>query len=98
MATNNDTIVSGWTSSPDGRGTHSIVLSCVVTIVLCCWTTVCPNIPALKDSRWAQLKDKFDLACIGVLGPEFLLGIAVGQRVSARKAVKVSPLYPFHLS
>jgi len=29
------------------------------------------------------------LACIGILDPEFLLGIAVGQRVSARNSVKV---------
>jgi hypothetical protein len=85
----NGTNLSGWTASPNGRGTFDIILSCLFTIILCCWTTVCPNLPALSESRWVQFRDKFDLACIGLLGPEFLLGIALGQRTSARRSVKV---------
>lgn len=84
------TFTTGWNASPNARGTADILLSCLFTILLCCWTTVCPNIPALSESRWDQFRDKFDLACIGLLGPEFLLGIAVGQRCSARRSVNVS--------
>ena len=85
----NSTVTAGWTSTPDGRGTNEIILTCLFTIVLCCWTSVCPNLPALSDGRWAQVRDKLDLTCIGLLGPEFLLMIAVGQRSSARRSVKV---------
>lgn len=85
----NSTVTVGWTSSPDGRGTNDIILTCIFTIVLCCWTSVCPNLPALSDGRWAQIRDKLDLTCIGLLGPEFLLMIAVGQRSSARRSLKV---------
>ncbi|OBT58501.1 hypothetical protein VE04_01214 [Pseudogymnoascus sp. 24MN13] len=84
----NSTQTTGWTSSPDGRGTNEIILTCLFTIVLCCWTSVCPNLPALSDGRWAQVRDKLDLTCIGLLGPEFLLMVAVGQRSSARRSVK----------
>lgn len=87
MLAGNETL-SGWTASPQGRGTFDIVLTCILTIILCCWTTVCPNVPALTDGRWAQFCDKFDLACIGLLGPEFLLGIALGQRSSASRSVQ----------
>jgi hypothetical protein len=86
---NNDTYTSGWNSSPNSRGTADILLSCLFTIIICCWTTVCPNVPAINEGRWYQFRDKFDLACIGLLGPEFLLGIALGQRTSARRSVKV---------
>jgi hypothetical protein len=82
-------VLARWTSSPDGRGTLDIITSCLVTIILCCWTTICPNIPALSDSRWDRFRDKFHLACIDLFGPDFLFGIAIGQRVSARRSVKV---------
>lgn len=88
----NSTATWGWTSSPDGRGTSDIILTCFLTILLCCWTSVYPNVPALSDNRWALFRDKLDLTCIGLLGPEFLLGIAVGQRSSARRSVKVHVL------
>jgi len=83
------TSTSGWTASPNGRGTFDIIISCLFTIFLCCWTSVCPNLPALSDGKWTQFRDKFDLACIGLLGPEFLMGIAIAQRNSARRSVKV---------
>ncbi|KAE9376095.1 hypothetical protein N431DRAFT_371135 [Stipitochalara longipes BDJ] len=88
MLSSNETTYSGWTGSPNGRGTIDIILSCLFTIILCCWTTVCPNLPALTDRRLARFRDKFDLACIGLLGPEVLFGIALGQRTSARRSVK----------
>ncbi|TVY40987.1 hypothetical protein LSUB1_G005680, partial [Lachnellula subtilissima] len=71
-----ETGISGWTPSPNVRGTADIVFLCLLTIGFCCWTAVCPNVPALSDSPWLKFRDKFDLACIGLLGPEFLLGIA----------------------
>ncbi|KAL2822218.1 hypothetical protein BDW59DRAFT_149588 [Aspergillus cavernicola] len=84
----NITTPSSWVSEPSGRGTWSILSSCLLTITLCCWTSVCPNIPAQSDRYWCSLREKMHLACIGVLGPEFLLMLAMGQWSSARKSVK----------
>lgn len=84
----------GWTSSPDGRGTWDIIISCLVTTFLCCWTAVYPNVPAITDGRWNQLLEKIYLTNLGLLGPEFLLGVAMGQRESARSSVKVSSFIP----
>ncbi|GFG09904.1 hypothetical protein IFM5058_04658 [Aspergillus udagawae] len=85
---NSTTKSSGWVNEPDGRGTWSILSTCLLTITLCCWTSVCPNIPAKSDGYWTRLRDKLHLACMGILGPEFLLMLAMGQWSSARKSVK----------
>jgi hypothetical protein len=85
-----NTTIEGWVSQGGGRGTLDIVYTCVLTIFLCVWTSVCPNIPAITDSRFDRFRDKFNLACIGILGPDFLLCIAVGQRSSARRSLKAS--------
>jgi len=79
----------GWTGSPNNRGTSDIIISCGFTIILCCWTSVCPNLPAVDDSKWAKLRDKFDLSCIGLLGPEILFALSLGQLASAQRSVKV---------
>jgi hypothetical protein len=39
-----------------------------------------------------RFRDKFNLACLGILGPEFLFMLALGQLNSARRSVEVSPL------
>ncbi|KAI9928447.1 hypothetical protein MW887_002492 [Aspergillus wentii] len=86
----NETIPSppGWVDEPDGRGTWGILSTCILTIILCCWTSVFPNIRGQSDGPIRQLKYKFDLACIGLLGPEFLLMLALGQWSSARASVE----------
>ncbi|PYI16574.1 hypothetical protein BO86DRAFT_435685 [Aspergillus japonicus CBS 114.51] len=49
---------------------------------------VFPNIPARTDQWYHRLRDRLHLASIGVLGPEFLLMLALGQWSSARASVK----------
>lgn len=91
VSTMNDTIPTprGWVSEPDGRGTWGILFTCVVTIILCCWTSVAPNLPAKSDGEFRRWRYKFDLACITLLGSEFILMLSVGQWSSARCSVKV---------
>ena len=55
---------------------------------------MCPNVSALSDTKWDRLHDKITLACIALLGPEFLLGIAAGQMTSAAESVKVAISLP----
>lgn len=78
----------GWVRSPDGRGTLDIIWQCTVTIVLCCWSSLCVNVPTRGEGSILQLCDKFNLACLGILGPEFLFALALGQYESARRSVK----------
>lgn len=84
----------GWVSQTSGRGTLDIIYSCTLTIFLCCWTSVYPNIPAITESSWDQLRDKIHLACLGILGPDFLFALALGQWDSARRSVMVTSYGP----
>jgi len=77
----------GWRSGANERGTLEIVWSCTITVFLCCWTSVCVNIPALNDSWLDRIRDKINLAFIGILGPDFLFVLAAGQRDQARRSV-----------
>ena len=87
-ATNSSaTLTDGWKANPDGRGTLNIIWSCAVTVFLCCWTSVCVNIPARTDGWFEQYRDKFNLALLGLLGPEFLFLLAIGQQDQARRSV-----------
>jgi hypothetical protein len=53
---------------------------------------VYPNIPAPTDGLWARFRDQLGLASLGVLGPDFLIVLAAGQRSSARRSFRVCTL------
>jgi hypothetical protein len=88
VATGNPDPVQGWTSSPNSRGTMDILWTCVVTIFLCSWSVLCPNLPSPGDSSWRKFRRKFYLTSLGILGPEFVFQMALGQWVSACDSVK----------
>jgi hypothetical protein len=84
--------IVGWNPSDTNRGSIDILWACSITIILCCWVCPLPNVPSLDDKWYHILIDKFNLACIGLVGPDYLFGIALGQLSSARRSVKVSDL------
>ncbi|RMJ18285.1 hypothetical protein BHE90_004050 [Fusarium euwallaceae] len=79
----------GWKATSDDRGSLDLLWSCLVTLLLCCWVTTYPNAGSPHDKWYHPLLDKFNLAIITFLGPDFLFGIALGQYASARESVKV---------
>lgn len=83
----------GWVNEPDGRGTWSILSTCILTILLCCWSSVYPNIPARSDGPFEQGLGKFYLFLVGLIGPEILIVIALGQWSSARSSFKVCKMW-----
>jgi len=42
-----------WVSEPQYRGTASILYSCIVTLILCVYSALHPNVPAYGESRLA---------------------------------------------
>ncbi|KAE9583516.1 hypothetical protein CGMCC3_g438 [Colletotrichum fructicola] len=87
--------VCGWVDAGNDRGTIDILWSSNLTIMLCVWVATHPNALGPKDRWWHAVIDKFNLAAIGLLGPDFLFGIAVGQLASARKSVKEFRKLPY---
>jgi hypothetical protein len=77
----------GWTPQPDGRGTVDIIWQSVTTITLCCWTALCLNVPPPHWGPWRRFYQKFLMVGLGILGPEFIRQLAMGQWTSARRSV-----------
>lgn len=80
--------LAGWVSSSRDRGSIDILWSCCITILLCCWVATHPNACAPEDKWYHAVIDKFYLALVGCIGPDFLLAVAAGQHSSARRSVK----------
>ena len=78
----------GWTSSPNGRGTIDIIYSSCITILLCSWTALCINVGRPQWGSWRILHQKNCMACLGLIGPEFIFQLALGQWSSARRSVE----------
>ena len=87
------TTTRGWVTSPNGRGTLDIIWSCILTISLCSWSTLCLNLPAAGDSYFRIVRRKIYMTGLGILGPEIILQLALGQWASARRSVEL-----FHAS
>lgn len=86
-ANNTNKVLQGWTSSPDGRGTLDILWACLATIFLSTWSAICLNVPEPSDTMLQHLKRKTWITCISIMGPEYLLGYALGEWQSARASV-----------
>ncbi|CAF9931386.1 MAG: hypothetical protein GOMPHAMPRED_005907 [Gomphillus americanus] len=83
-----DVPTAGWTSSPNVRGTTDILFSCFLTIFLCCWVTLCVNVPPPGSGFWDRLKRKILVFFETLSGPEFIFHTSLSQYLTAKKSVK----------
>jgi hypothetical protein len=79
---------SGWRGEPSGRGTWSILSTCLITLTLCVWTAVHLN---LQGNKSPGLSGKIDSLLykprwivVGIFAPEIVVYIAWSQWLSAR--------------
>ena len=87
-ASNSSGLAQGWISRPDGRGTSSILLSCIITIFLCSWSVLCLNLPEPREGRWSFLKYKLRWQLFAIFFPEVVTSMAAEQWESANQGVK----------
>jgi hypothetical protein len=74
----------GYVSEPNVRGTASLLLSCVLTLVLCVWSALHLNVPQYNASRIACLLCNVRWIITGVYAPELVVFTAWRQWASAR--------------
>ena len=77
----------GWTPQPDGRGTLDILWSCGITMILCSWSILCLNTASQHETKLQVLWRKFAMTVLGILCPEIIFELAIGQFISARKCL-----------
>lgn len=76
-----------WIPEPNGRGTWTVLSSCVVTTSLCVWSAVHLNVPQ-KGRAWSQYLRKFKWLFIGLIAPELVAYVAWQQRYEARELLR----------
>jgi len=71
-------------TDPNGcRSLTDIIRSCILTILLCTWVSMHPNIPS-PDERWPRLLwRRAGLMFLALIAPEAVLGWALRQRQAA---------------
>jgi hypothetical protein len=72
---------------PNGRGTISLVTSCILTLLLAVYTAIHLNINPSKG-WWSTFSEKLGWMLIATLAPELVIWIAIGQLQVARKVIK----------
>jgi hypothetical protein len=69
---------------PNQRTIFTIVWNCIVTITLCTWSSVHPNIPGPDEGQWEVIWQRIELMLWGLIAPEFILVWALRQWRGAR--------------
>jgi hypothetical protein len=65
------------------RSLWDIIRSCVLTILLCTWAAVHPNVPS-PDERWPRIAmRRIGLMIAALVMPEVIIGWALRQRRAA---------------
>ena len=86
----NGTILHGWVPEPDGRGTWSILWSCLVTIFICTWSALHLEVPASQQHDWASLLmvRKVKWMLLAAIAPEYILWTSANDFFLARRIVQ----------
>ena len=80
----NSTMVSGWVNDPDGRGTFTILSSCIITLSLCVYTSIHLNVRPYKQTELQSWIETTKWVFFGILAPELMVFVAWRQYMSAR--------------
>ncbi|KAI1395782.1 hypothetical protein F4819DRAFT_500756 [Hypoxylon fuscum] len=80
----NGTQLVDFVQDPNGRGTATLVLSCLLTLILCVWSALHLNVPMRHQSRKAGFRLCIRWILAGVYAPELVVFTAWRQWCSAR--------------
>ncbi|KAH5208565.1 hypothetical protein HBI25_222510 [Parastagonospora nodorum] len=74
-----------WKATPDVRGSFNILSTCVLTLLLCAYTSLHLDIPQYGKTGWSHRAwKKVQWVCIGLCAPEFVAFAALNQMLYAR--------------
>jgi hypothetical protein len=74
----------GYVSDPNGRGTISLLLSCLLTLLLCVWSALHLNVPEQNQTKWQWAMANARWIVAGIYAPELVVFTAWRQWGSAR--------------
>lgn len=88
-ARQNSTEIAGWVNDPDGRGTFTILSSCILTLSLCVYTSIHLNVRSYKQTELRAWVETTKWVFFGILAPELMVYVAWRQYMSARALDRV---------
>ena len=74
----------GYIEDPPGRGTASLTISCLITLVLCVWSALHLNVPPPSSSRLGLVWGNIRWILAGIYAPELVVFTAWRQWKSAK--------------
>ena len=74
---------------PDGRGTISLVMSCLLTLLLCVWQALHLNVPRRGETAWEKIVTNILWITVGIYAPELVVFTAWRQWSSSKLLSKV---------
>lgn len=74
----------GFVSDPNGRGTISLLVSCLLTLVLCVWSALHLNVPRQASSKIDTCLCNLRWVLAGIYAPELVVFTAWRQWTSAK--------------
>nr|WNZ75644.1 hypothetical protein [Trichoderma harzianum] len=83
----NNTFV-GYVPDPDGRGTLSLLFSCLLTLSLCVWSAIHLDLPPHGETDIEYAYRYLKWSVLGIFGPELVIWAAWRQFISARTLTK----------
>ena len=78
----------GWVTDPDGRGTLTLLMTCLVTLGLCVWSAVHLSIPKRDETSFQHTLQYVKWSIMGIFGPELLVFAAWRQYISAQALLR----------
>ncbi|KAI4265643.1 MAG: hypothetical protein L6R38_009270, partial [Xanthoria sp. 2 TBL-2021] len=87
FANSSGSITSTWIPEPNGRGTFTLLSSCLVTISLCVYSAIHLNLPQ-HGQLWGQWRRKLLWLVAGLIAPELVAYIAWQQRSEANRLLR----------
>lgn len=73
-----------YVGDPNGRGTLSLIISCVLTLILCVWSALHLNVPSNTQTALTSLLAQLRWIVAGVYAPELVVFTAWRQWSSAK--------------
>lgn len=77
-----------WVSEPDGRGTWTLIYSCLATLFLCVFTAIHLNVGPPDETKLSRWLHKCKWVGIAIVSPELMLYSAGKQWFSAGRLCK----------
>lgn len=74
----------GYVQDPNGRGTPSLLISCILTLILCVWSALHLNVPAQNHTLVSDLWLNTRWIITGIYAPELVVFAAWRQWCSAK--------------